>query len=377
MKKNRLYFLFTPILCMLLVFSACGRSDEVTPSDVVPVLASNETNGASSNEPNPTESNPTESNPTNPTETNPTETNPTETNPTETTPDLTDIVPDLASYDFDGVPLMWRVTSPAGQTMYLFGSIHAADETVYPLPDFIMDAFHRSDYLAVEADIVAHAQGEQAMMAMSTRFLYTDGRTIRDDIGADLYERASKVMEELGYHVSILDGFKPYIWSSFLLAEALNLANMVSDLGIDDFFILEAMARGMGILEVESIEKQMDLLLGLSMEMQALLLEGSLDIALVAEGLLMLFEAWQQGNEEWLVALFEMQYDYMPAHLFHEYNQSFLVQRDIGMTQAARQYMAEGKQVFFVVGLGHMVGDNSIVYLLRNYGYDVVRVLPD
>ena len=52
-------------------------------------------------------------------------------------------------------PLMWRVTSPAGQSIYLFGSIHVAEESIYPLPGFIMDAFDSSEYLAVEIDFYA------------------------------------------------------------------------------------------------------------------------------------------------------------------------------------------------------------------------------
>jgi len=80
-----------------------------------------------------------------------------------------------------GVPLLWRATSPAGQSIYLFGSIHVGNAELYPLPDFIMDAFHRSDYLAVEFNL--NEMDEDLMMAIGLMQFYLDGRTIVDDIG--------------------------------------------------------------------------------------------------------------------------------------------------------------------------------------------------
>ncbi len=40
----------------------------------------------------------------------------------------------------------------------------------------------------------------------------------------------------------------------------------------------------------------------------------------------------------------------------------------------AKRYMAENKNVFFVVGIGHMLGDGGIVDLLKQDGYTVEKV---
>ena len=42
--------------------------------------------------------------------------------------------------------------------------------------------------------------------------------------------------------------------------------------------------------------------------------------------------------------------------------------------EAAEQFMAEGKSVFYVVGLAHMIGENGIVEQLIRNGHTVERV---
>ena len=274
------------------------------------------------------------------------------------------------------VPLLWRATSPVGQTMYLFGSIHAADASIYPLPNFIMDAFHRSDYLAVEVNTYAFEQDLAAQMEFAFRMLYLDGRTIVDDIGEDLHARATAVLVEQGFSPGFYDGFKPYAWWSLLLLLAVQEAGMDAEYGLDLYFIRAAVERGMEILEVESMDLQMDVLLGFSPELSAFMLEESLDIEAAAEGLLIMYDAWKRGDEQLLIDLFEYEYSGMPTHLWEEYNNALLIQRDIDMTEIARQFMAEGRKVFYVVGLAHLIGQDSVIYLLMQEGYAIERIWP-
>ncbi|MCL2546325.1 MAG: TraB/GumN family protein [Oscillospiraceae bacterium] len=279
----------------------------------------------------------------------------------------------------DITPLMWRVTSPEGQAMYLFGSIHAGEASIYPLPDFIMDAFYRSDYLAVEADLYAFENDMGAILAIHAMQTYQEGRTIADDIGEALHERLIAILADFGVPnvmLDMLNTLKPFMWHSTLASVAVEQAGMSAEYGVDMHFIQAAMARDMDILEVESMGMQLEMLMGLSMPAQIVMLESA---AYVEEGAMMLvemYEMWQQGDEEGFLTLFYAEYEDAPAELYEEIWDALFIQRDIGMTQVARQYMADGKNVFFVVGLGHLIGEDSVVYLLKNYGYTVERVLP-
>ncbi|MDR2532295.1 MAG: TraB/GumN family protein [Oscillospiraceae bacterium] len=280
----------------------------------------------------------------------------------------------------DATPLMWLVTAPDGQTMHLFGSMHVAKPTMYPLPETIMDAFYAADYLAVEIDMLAFINDEEAFMAYVLSRMYDDGMTIIDEIGEELHARAVEVISGLdidldGMPIEILDIFKPIVWwNEILTAEAVELSELSSDYGLDMFFLMKAYERGMSVLEVESITAQMEVLLGFSTPLQMILLEGALDIELAAEGIVELYEIYKYGDIEAIILMREAILEEMPEGLGEEYYQGLLANRDIGMTDAIEEYFAEEKSVFFIVGLLHMVGEGGIVDLLTQRGYEVELV---
>jgi uncharacterized protein YbaP (TraB family) len=283
------------------------------------------------------------------------------------------------SADIPNVPLMWRATSPAGQSIYLFGSIHVGDESIYPLPDFIMDAFERSDYLAVEVDLYSSANDLEAAMAITMMMMYQDGTTISDHIGQELHGRMVSALLEYevitSFPLEMLDLFKPDMWQSTFLMAAAERAGLSAELGLDMYFKMAAAERGMEILEIESIEMQVEIIQGFSQPLQVALLEGALDIEYEAAGLAELFRLWQMGEEEVLIAVLS-DFGNMPQYLIDEFNNAMLIERDIAMAEVARDYMMQDKSVFFVVGLAHLIGQDSIVYLLRQSGYTVERILP-
>jgi len=285
-------------------------------------------------------------------------------------------VPFEERWDGD-VPLMWRVTAPNGQTMYLFGSIHAGIYEYYPLPDFVMDAFNRSDYLAVEFNISARP-GVAEQNAAQALWTYTDGRTVVDDIGQDLFERASAVLTEnrRGHLILMLTDHLPIVWSQVMLQIAMMRADASTNWGIDIYFIRQANSRNIEVLELESFMSQTEMLAGLSMPLQIAMLEGSLDIDEMTDGLSMMLEHWARGDVQWFLELEQHDAELLGDELYEEYNYAMMISRDIAMTARLRQHMAEGRKVFAVAGLYHFLGDGSIVDLLRQAGYDVVQVTP-
>ncbi|MCL2753327.1 MAG: TraB/GumN family protein [Defluviitaleaceae bacterium] len=276
----------------------------------------------------------------------------------------------------DATPLLWRATSPEGNSIYLFGSIHVAEAGIYPLPSFVMDAFNRSDYLAVEIDILNEPSFEE-QMAMIMPFMYTYGRSVADDIGQNLLQRASDIFAE---HEMPWSGeiFKPVMWWIALTELAVNLSGWSAEYGIDIYFMQQAAQQNMPILEVESAESQMQMLANFSMPLQIALLEDMVtafeNIDMYAEYEANLLEMWLRGDYQAILTATNEENERLGATLAAEYHDAMMVQRDIHMTQVARGYMADGKNVFFMVGLLHFIVEGGIIELLQEAGYTVERI---
>jgi hypothetical protein len=288
-------------------------------------------------------------------------------------------------------PLMWHVTSPQGATMYLFGSIHVGDDSIYPFPDTIMNAFYSSDYLAVEIDVTIPAPNPPTQAEINASMTYPRDDNIRRNIDRDVLEAARKVIVQWGiiFEVPIqyLDWFKPFVWISLLSEIALNLSGLSHEKGVDLFFIKEANRIGMPVLEVEYERRgNVGPVFEFSNDIYTTMMIEATDVENSARETRELYELWKRGNYQILLERIKPTYEAEKERYgddedfweFYEammaYDDAMLVQRDILMAQRAKQYMAEGKKVFFVVGLAHFLGQGSVIDLLRKDGYTIVQM---
>ena len=281
-------------------------------------------------------------------------------------------------------PAIWKVTDPdTKSTLYLFGSIHVADDTAYPLNETITTAYEESDALAVEVDIKAFADDTEAQAAFSADLMYTDGGTITDEIDESLIEQLEEVLDGSealeGVPMEYLRYMRPYMWLSLMNELSFEKSGLSAEKGIDMHFLELAHEEGKEILEVESMESQMDMLMNFSPEIQSYQLEGVADIDATAEELTELYTAWKAGDLEGYIAasedeskIQELSEDERAA--MEDYELQMITERNILMADAAESYMKDGKNVFFVVGALHMVDDGGIVELLADKGYKVTRI---
>ena len=178
----------------------------------------------------------------------------------------------------------------------------------------------------------------------------------------------------------MLDMYKPVLWFSLISGFAAENAGAKADLGVDMYFLTDAHETGKTIYEIESSLAQMELLGNLSMELQALLLEGtvySYDLPEYSQSLLDMCHAWATGDAEGLLEEGEDETAGLTPEeiaLVEEFNESLEGQRNVNMTQYAVDALASGETVFIVVGAAHVLGDDGMVASLEEAGYTVTRV---
>lgn len=283
------------------------------------------------------------------------------------------------AWNSDPTPLLYKVTDTNGNTVWLFGSIHVATEDLYPLPDYVMDAYNDSVALAVECDVLAE-QDDPAIEDAATKMLYTDGTTIADHIDSELYDQAVTILKDEGVYSELLDLYTPVMWSNTI--DNLSIVNMGydGDIGIDVHLLETAKAEGKEIREIESVAFQYNMLASFSPAVQEFLLENSVasyDNPLGSLSFAMLASAWKSGDEESLTMLLTSTTEGLAEEdiaLYEEYNKALLTDRNITMTDYAEEALLSGGDLFICVGAAHVVGEGGMVDLLEERGYTVETV---
>lgn len=277
--------------------------------------------------------------------------------------------------DEECTPLLYKVTDKNGAVLYILGSIHVADDRASDMPDYVSDAYDESEYLCVEADTLAFASDYAAQKELAEALIYTDGTKISDHISAETYEAAKAILTESGVYNFTYEHMKPAMWLSALEMISAEEAGLESDSGIDTMFLEMAHKSGLEIREVESMEFQMNMLIGFSDALMDALIASSCGSD-SADATAELYELWLSGDEKALIkALASDESDEdVPAELLEEYQKAMVTDRNIGMADKAEEYLAGGGTGFYIVGLAHVIGDGGIIDLLTQRGYTVEKI---
>ncbi|SMF90971.1 hypothetical protein SAMN05661091_5307 [Paenibacillus uliginis N3/975] len=263
---------------------------------------------------------------------------------------------------------MWEVENN-GNTVYLVGSMHIADDSFYPLRSEIEDAFVEADYLGVEIDISKAANEEQQKLIMNMG-MYQDGTTLKDHVSKETYAKVEGILKRNGMESNALDAFKPWVVETTISSLKSATAGYEVAAGIDLYFIQKAVERKVPVLELESYESQLGMFDGFSDKLQEKNLNATLDnFDTLDDNINQMADMWKSGDDQQLLELTNS------IGSDPEYNKAMLVDRNIGMADKIDGYLKSDKkdEYFIVVGAAHYLGKDGVIQLLRDKGYTVVR----
>ncbi len=261
--------------------------------------------------------------------------------------------------------LLWAVK---GQhcTVWLMGSLHFARQDIYPLSRATQAAFAKATTLVVEVDIATVTQ--QDMESMGALAIYPQGETLVDHLSAELLAE----FREAGMDLAPYNAMRP--WYAAMTATAAKLMELGFDpqYGLDLYFITRAHQQGLPVLELESVSEQFMLMKNVSerdeVQFMRLLLD---DISDMKRQLEALFAFWAKGDAQGMGQ--ELFGDKLARPEVIPLIDAIYHQRNKTMTQKISTYLGGNKDIFVVVGAGHLVGEQSIIELLRQRGFDPVQ----
>ncbi|GKX29499.1 hypothetical protein SH1V18_19790 [Vallitalea longa] len=275
--------------------------------------------------------------------------------------------------------LFWKVEGEKS-TVYLLGSIHIADSSIYPMNDDILNAYDSSDALSVEVDIFGSAEG---LAYMQEKMVYQDGTTIDQVLSKETYKLYVDKMESLGIKKEQYDVLKPWSAAFFIQNSEAAESSIQAGLGVDVFLMSKAL-NTKPIIEIEGYKFQTDLFNSFNDEIQEAFLLSSLispenntdsnsdvevldNVAVITN----MLAAWKSGDIKGIE-----KYIVFDENNVDEFNKKFLVERNEHMYENVLNYLNddEGKTYFVVVGAAHMITNSGIVKKLKDKGYEVEQI---
>lgn len=258
--------------------------------------------------------------------------------------------------------------------VYLLGSIHLGTPDLYPFNEKLLNAFEESDALLVEANVL----DQVGMQYYLEKAMLPEGTTLKDVVSEETFAKVEQVAEMYQFPLEQLVMYQPWALSSDLAILSMDdsfgvTPQEMSMLGIDMYFLLNAMLTGKQVVELEGVQAQVDMFGELSPEAQEEVLVEALDSILDPsaeseyDSLQEWFGYWKNGDVSGWTESFEAS-----AGEASEYEAMLFGARDEQMAQKIATLLEEQEGTYFVVvGAGHFIVDKNIRYHLEQNGYTV------
>jgi uncharacterized protein len=265
--------------------------------------------------------------------------------------------------------LMWKATSPTA-TVYLAGSIHVGDSSMYPLPREVESAFAAAKVLAVEINIKNADQAK--MIGLVQKYgMYTDDDSLTKHLSKETQAALDDYCTKHNVPRMGMDKLKPWVMAVTIAAMAWQQAGEDPSLGIDMHFLNESKPP-QRIDELETMESQLSIFAEATEEEQQSMLESILKQGDKVKDLIKRTQAaYMAGDPEALQKVMDEQDDVGSKSL----EKKLLDDRNVAMTGKMEEYLKGKDAVFAVVGAAHIIGDKGIAKQLRDQGYKVDQVV--
>lgn len=265
----------------------------------------------------------------------------------------------------DATPAMWTVEKD-GKKLYLFGSMHLLPAQVKWHRPEIDDAIAASSVFVFEAPV-----GGGSSNAMSN-FIETggklkDGKTLQDILPADLYTKVEDASWKVNYPPLLLKQFRPWLAAVSLELFSYIKAGFSTFYGVDYLIEKQANDRDKKVDYLETVEEQLSFFSRLDRKVEiAYLRETVRSIMDEPDSPAELINAWASGKPEQMIGILEAAFDKVPA-----LRTQLLVTRNRNWIPKLEAMLASDETHFVTVGVGHLVGPDSVVAQLKAKGYKI------
>lgn len=259
-----------------------------------------------------------------------------------------------------------------GNKIYMLGSIHVGNSSLYPIDENIIKALKSSEKIYMEIDLSNREEAKK----MRQKIYYNDGKNLKDDLGEELYSRVLKIFQGYGMEEDQVKILRPWAIYNTMASDPKGESPKGS-FGIESYFLALSLLNKIEIDELESMEFQSNILSNFDKKTYVEMIEN-LTAEIEKNGykninsdLYTLLDAWQSGDRDKMKSILSLKGD----EASEKFNEAILDERDEGMAKKIDAMLKkDGKNTYFIlIGSAHLVPENSVTGILKNMGYKVIE----
>jgi hypothetical protein len=263
---------------------------------------------------------------------------------------------------------VWKLDTDNG-SFYLAGSCHVLRKSDYPLPEEFESAYDDADQVIFETDMEALMSPDIQLLVLS-KGMYTGGDTLEKKLSKKAYESLVKYCNDRSMSIDLFQNFKPWMVTMTLLALELEKNGITAADGLDMYFHNKAKKDGKQTGGLEDIYKHVELVSSLEEEFDESIIESFIreveELQVIMEDLI---KSWRAGDEVGIDK-------HLSETMCKEYPglyKRLLTDRNRDWISRLESLMNSGKRTLVIVGVGHLVGEESVINLLKSRGYKIKK----
>lgn len=267
-------------------------------------------------------------------------------------------VPDVAT------PPIW-VVERDGKKLYLFGSLHLLPPNTKWSTPAVDAARNEAQVFVFEAPLDDSGGVMTRFVEKAGRLPY--GKTLSTVLPKPLHADLQRAAWSVQYPPKMLEPLRPWLASVYLELYSYIKAGFSSFYGVDRVIEQDAKARGVELGYLETVEEQLSNFSALSRSGEIAYLQATVKGVLEEPDMpIELASAWARGDVASLARVLDEGFTEVP-----QLRARLLVGRNRTWVTKLRAMLSSGKTHFVTVGVGHLVGRDSVVAMLRARGYKV------
>ncbi|MDX2428380.1 MAG: TraB/GumN family protein [Xanthomonadales bacterium] len=257
--------------------------------------------------------------------------------------------------------LFWSIQKNGQQAGYLLGTIHSEDPRVLDFSEDFLHKLKENEVFAME--MIPNLPTLERLTAYMN---YPPGKSLESVIGNERYTALQSALSGNQVPAEFLSRMKP--WAAMI---ALSTPRPETGFFMDFSLSLRASGSGLELVGLETLEQQLSFLENMPMPMQLSLLDQAIaEYGQVLEVHDQMVDTYLENNLVALQLLSDEQLEAVGENASDYFMESGIHARNQRMAQALLQQL-ENKTVFVAVGALHLPGEEGLLNILRQHGFEL------